>query len=160
MRGRRGRGTAGQHGDIAATDPVGKPFVDAFTVEIKRGYAAATVQDLVDRQEGAGIAPWGDFIAQAIESHGQADSMAWMLIVRRDRREALVVLPWHALQGLREAGGFAVRPFPLVHFVGKARGRVGGEHTVNVAVFPLRLFFAGVSQSNVLGYLKGVCEDD
>lgn len=113
VRGRRGVDTAGQHGDIAATDPIGAPFIRYFTVEIKRGYTDFTAQDLIDRLPKAGVQEWESWFAQTLESHKQAGSKAWLLITRRDRREALVWFPFSLLGRLRGAGAFEERPLPF-----------------------------------------------
>jgi hypothetical protein len=95
VRGRAGIGTAGQHGDVAATDPIGEPLIRAFTIEIKRGYSGASMQDLIDSPGSKST--WYKFLEQAIESHIQAGSWSWMLITKRDRREPLTVLPYYNL---------------------------------------------------------------
>lgn len=115
VRGRAGTATYGQHGDVAATDPVGTDLVDAFTIEIKRGYSQYTIQDVVDRPGSAGVQPWEVFFDQAIESHEQAGSVSWLLITRRDRREALVWAPADVFKKLRFYGAFrGGKPWPFV----------------------------------------------
>lgn len=114
VRGRAGRDTAGQHGDIAATDPIGAPFIKAFTVELKRGYSEHTVQDMMDKLPGAGVQPYENFFAQTIESHQQAGSYSWLLITRRDRRSAMVWLPMLVYRDLCSHYIFKHRPCPYV----------------------------------------------
>ena len=89
VRGKKGLKTSGSYGDISAIDPVGLPFLKAFTVECKRGYNRDTVQDLVDWDRGA----WREWIDKASRSAKQAGSKWWMLVVKRDRREPLMVVP-------------------------------------------------------------------
>lgn len=93
LRGRRGVSTYGQHGDIAATDPIGDPLIDVFTIELKRGYSKHTIQDLLDKPRKGARPKVQEWIDQAIESWEQAGSFTWLLIFRRDKREALVIFP-------------------------------------------------------------------
>lgn len=114
VRGRAGRATAGQHGDMAATDPIGAPFIEVFTVEIKRGYSEHTVQDMLDRGVDGGVQEWERFFSQTIESHQQAGSYSWLLITRRDRRRAMIWMPMLVYQCLRSNELFSARPTPYI----------------------------------------------
>lgn len=89
VRAAAGRQTAGQHGDIAAIDPIGFPLVQMMTIEVKRGYKAATIHDLLDRKQSAAMQEFERFVLQAQTSSEAAGTPYWMLITRRDRREAL-----------------------------------------------------------------------
>ena len=107
VRGRKKKSTAGQHGDICATDPIGQPLIDVFTMELKRGYNRHTIADLLDKPIGATKQEYEKWIEQAIESHTQARSFTWMLIVQRDRRDTLVFVPDYALDKLTIGGLYA-----------------------------------------------------
>ena len=120
VRGRAGTQTMGQHGDIAATDPIGAPFIDAFTIEAKRGYSSHTFQDIVDRPVSSGVQEWERWFAQAIESSEQAGSITWAIITRRDRRRALLWLPYWVVVALKRAGAFPMgypAPFTLFSLI-------------------------------------------
>jgi hypothetical protein len=93
VRGRKNKQTSGQHGDIGATDPIGAPLIDLITIELKRGYSKHTIADLLDKPKNGGKQVYEEWIEQAVESHQHAKSMTWMIIVKRDRREALVIMP-------------------------------------------------------------------
>jgi len=102
VRGKKGQQTQGQHGDIGATHPIGDPLTKVTIIEVKRGYSRATIQDLVDFPEkGSKINTiYGEWFRKAKESQEQSGSISWMLIHKRDRREALVFMPkdlWYAL---------------------------------------------------------------
>ena len=142
VRGRAGRDTAGQHGDMAATDPIGKPLIDLFTVEMKRGYSEHTIQDLIDKPKAGGVQVFEDFLAQTIESYEQAGSRSWMLITRRDRREALVWMPWPTFQSLRNRGAFPEGiPERFMRFAASCRTKdTGITYTVNVCGMTLDAF--------------------
>lgn len=94
-RSKRGKSTTGNHGDIQAVDPIGKPFIDVFTLEIKRGYPGAHVGELLDSQNGKVNATneFYGFLQQAAESAKNAKSLYWLLIHKRDRRETMIYFP-------------------------------------------------------------------
>lgn len=104
VRGRRGKDTANQHGDITATDPSAQPFIDLLTVELKRGYSKFSVADLLDKPKGGGIQVYEGWFEQAEESHRQAGSFSWMIVSKRDRREAVVFFPRILIECLWERG--------------------------------------------------------
>ncbi len=100
VRGRKSKKTNNQHGDICATDPIGQPFVDLFTVEIKRGYSRHTIHDLLDRSENGAEPVYQGWFTKAQKTSEDAGAQSWVLIVKRDRREAIIYargasLIWH-----------------------------------------------------------------
>lgn len=150
VRHRAGAGTAGQHGDVAATDPVGVPFVDVFTTEIKRGYSEYTIHDLLDKLPGAGVQEWEHFFAQAIESYEQAGSLSWLLITRRTRREALVWIPVFIFQELHRVGAFSEKfPTPLSRMKVCVRDLDKQEKIIDVCGMHLDAFLEGVKPDHV-----------
>lgn len=101
FRGRKGKDTHGQHGDILAVDPIGEPLIDLFTIELKRGYNTKTMFDLLDRPATAAYQKWEEWINQVSESMFQAGSYSFLLITKRDRRSALITMTgsvWDWLQ--------------------------------------------------------------
>jgi len=92
-RGKKGQRTFGQYGDVQATDPIGQSLLDICTIEIKRGYKDATVGDKIDSPLNAIVRTWESFVIQAISQAAEASTMWWMLISKRDRREAMVTMP-------------------------------------------------------------------
>lgn len=99
-RGKKGKRTKGQYGDIAAIDPIGQPLLDLLTIEVKRGYNKYTITDLLDRPEKAAKQKYETWIEKAIHDHELAGSMSWLLIVKRDRREPMVILPMQVFKEL------------------------------------------------------------
>lgn len=149
-RGKRGRDTAGQHGDVAATDPSGAPLIDAFTIEIKRGYHSVTLHDLLDRPEGAKLQGWEGFVSQAMEGHERAGSYAWLLITRRDRRKALIWTPFQAVVELRGLGAFPRGlPTPRVRTMVRVRSCHKELRTADVFGLLLADWFAAVSPGDI-----------
>jgi hypothetical protein len=150
VRGRATRETAGQHGDIAATMPIGEPLIDIMTIEIKRGYSEYTVQDILDHPATAAQQEWEKWFEQVLESHEAAGSFGWFLITRRDRREAMCWMPDHLLKSLRQAGAFAKRPTPLVSMWVVLRNSDGTSRPYHVTAMLLDDFLAGVTPAQVL----------
>ena len=150
VRGRANQDTAGQHGDIAATDPIGAPLIDMFTIELKRGYSEHTFQDLTDRQADGGVQEWERFFTQTIESWEQAGAYTWLLITRRDRRQALVWTPYHVIVELRTLGAFRNGwPAPLVRMRVVLRGLDSGSRLADVCGLTLEDFLEGVTPTHI-----------
>lgn len=98
VRGRSGQGTYGQHGDIAATDPIGDALISLLCIEIKRGYSKSSVADVLYQPLPRGSSPpapqkMDAFLEQTRESWKQSGSFAWLLIHRRDQRQPVVFMP-------------------------------------------------------------------
>lgn len=87
--------TFGQYGDIQATDPIGQPLIDLCTIELKRGYSTSTFADLLEPPTRDDSKPgiFENFILQATMDSKNAKTPYWMLIVKRNRREAFVLIP-------------------------------------------------------------------
>ena len=150
VRGRSGRDTAGQHGDIAATDPIGAALISVFTIELKRGYSDSTIFDLLDRAPTAGEQGWEGFLAQTIESADQAGSRTWLLIARRDRRQPTAWMPSSALAALRGVGAFAKGlPNPLARLRVSLRHLGEGPQRVDVCGMALGAWLDGIRPKHV-----------
>lgn len=94
-RSKRGKSTANAHGDVVATDPSSDAHVllDAVTFELKRGYKDAHLGFTFDKPHHLKDSPLEQMIEQAQRSAANADTPFWSLVVKRDRREAVVYLP-------------------------------------------------------------------
>ena len=105
VRGKKGKKTEGHHGDITCTCTEGQWLTDVLTFELKRGYNKFSLFDLLDAPETAAKQKWTEWIAQAQESHEQAQrSMSWAIISRRDRRQELITVPYGFVERLESAG--------------------------------------------------------
>mgnify|MGYP006275998071 CR=1 FL=1 len=93
QRAKSGKGTANGCGDIAAQGGDGQRLLNLVTFELKRGYNSATIQDLLDKPEGPN--QMRDFIEQAKRSASIAGTPYWILVVKRDRREELVITDYN-----------------------------------------------------------------
>jgi hypothetical protein len=94
QRSKKGKTTFGNHGDIQASNPIGQPLIDRIAIEIKRGYSKAQVGDLVDAAAAPKSSDFLGFIEQAHRSAKEAGVPYWMIIHKRDRREAMVYMPY------------------------------------------------------------------
>jgi hypothetical protein len=94
-RGKRGKQTAGQYGDICASDPAGADLLKLFTFSLKTGYARETLQDLVDDPMNPASRPsaWPVWVHEAMECSEQAGVPFWAVISKRVRRDPIIVLP-------------------------------------------------------------------
>lgn len=92
-RAKKGKRTRGQVGDIAATHPSGKPLLDLFCIELKRGYPRSSCVDALDRLPREKPRHWEAWVLKAAGSVESAGSRTWMLIAKRDRRRTLVFMP-------------------------------------------------------------------
>lgn len=97
-RGGKGRKTANSHGDIMYLDPIGKPLLDLITFEVKRGYAKDTLHDLLDKADKAALQTYEKWFVKAKYDSVAAGTPYWMLISRRDKRVALVLMPANLYQ--------------------------------------------------------------
>src|SRR5574343_1504424 len=92
-RSKGGRKTFGQYGDVQATDPIGQPLIDLFSIEIKRGYPQATLSTVLDASPKMKRQPLLLFADQALRSCEQSGAWSWMVIHKRDQRKATVLIP-------------------------------------------------------------------
>lgn len=143
-RAKKGGAAYGQHGDIQAVDPVGKPLMDIFTIELKRGYTKASFVDVFDKPSKCAQSQWEAFMEQAVRSAQQAGSKHWMLIQRRDRREALVFIPHAAHKAMCFKGVLEAKGCP--HGTFTAHVRLGKKDT--------RMRFAVYTLDNFLKHAK------
>lgn len=94
--------TFGQYGDIQATDPIGQPLLDLFTIECKTGYGKASLMDLLDGTQDA-HGKYKKFILQAREERRQAKTRCWMMIARRHKKKRMIYMPVEACTRLANA---------------------------------------------------------
>ena len=109
-RAKRGKSTANQGGDIQATHPKALPFTSVFSVECKFGYQnQGSIHDLLDAGYTRGKHPllYEQFILQAIDAMICSRSQSWMLITKRQNRDAMVTLPlnvWNKIMEIEVEG--------------------------------------------------------
>jgi hypothetical protein len=155
-RGRRGKMTYGQSGDVAAIDPIGDPLIDFLTIELKKGYSKFTLSDLIDKPTSASQQIVEKWIQQAKESHDEQGSLAWLLIVERNRRLPFVVMPAYLSQILKDEGCWIPKPLPffIIRTIVRFDYNHKGKNKLHSIYHDLEL--AGTTLSN---FLKGVSPD-
>ena len=92
VRARKGQNTNYLAGDLTATDPIGAPLIESTVIELKRGYARWCILDLVDSKKPSSSVLAG-FLDQVEEELKQAKVKSFLLICKRDGREAIVIFP-------------------------------------------------------------------
>lgn len=94
VRGRKGQSTANQHSDICATDSCGESLTKFMAIELKCGYNDVTFHNLLERSEdqvkGHKLFEW---IEQVQEAQKQSGAMTWCIIHKRDRHNAIMIVP-------------------------------------------------------------------
>jgi hypothetical protein len=106
QRNRRGQRTFGQYGDVQATDPIGQPLLDVFTIEIKRGHPTATLTDVLHTQHTKTRPKLLNWIDKAERDCRNSGSMSWAIISKCDAKHALITIPLD-VQFVRRATRFA-----------------------------------------------------
>ena len=103
-RAKSGQQTAGQAGDIAATDPAGAPLLELITFELKCGYPDAHAAMMFDRPATSKKSKWEEFLLQAVASAKLNKSFAWMLVHKRDRKLPMIWVPGRLVDEMTEQG--------------------------------------------------------
>ena len=106
LRSKKGQRTSNSCGDITTIDPGGQPLLDLVVIELKRGYNAFSVADLLDQPARAKEQLWEQWFRRADEVGRTAGTLGWWLISRRDRRLPLLFLPKALLKALLPAASY------------------------------------------------------
>jgi hypothetical protein len=143
VRGRQGKGTRGHCGDVCATDSEGEPLTRVITFELKRGHNGYTIQDLLDKSSRMAEQVYEKWFTQAGIAACNAGSYTWAVVVKRDQREPLIIMPTRP----------ALKIFPSVVACVHARMSVRG---FEVAVVPLGSFLAYTKVDDVKKIARSV----
>ncbi len=135
--------TAGSYGDICCLDEIGKPLLDVFTFELKRGYSRHSVADLLDKGKKSAIQEYEHWIDQAQSSYNQAGSISWLIITRRDMRVSLVVYPGFLEQELSLSGIYVGERGPMIPYANMTI-RVKGD-PVDIVITTLDVFLSTIT---------------
>jgi hypothetical protein len=156
VRNRRRKTTFGQYGDMQATDPIGQPLIDLCTIEMKRGYRKSVPGDFLDKTEQNAQTGFEKFVIQARGDCEKAGSFSWLVISRRDRRQAMVAMPRPLWVALKDAGARLYQSRPLGQFTVKIEGI-----SEKIWILPLSDFFRLASVDHVLeAHAKVRAEND
>ena len=151
VRHKKGKRTIGHGGDICSTSNKGRFLTDLFTIELKKGYNRATLHDLLDKpldsKRGKSAKQTYElFLDQAMIASRVSKTPFWMLIHKRDRREALVLVPDLFLCEREMLYKSSIRG-DMTFWIGrkkKKRGKKWVSWTM-IHVFPFRKFLKLVS---------------
>ncbi len=157
-RARRGIDTYGQHGDIGSTRPEGDSLISLLCIELKRGYTGKSMQDLIDRTDKTKPNAWESWISQATESQQQSGSAFWMLVSKRDRKEAVVTVELEFLRTLKEWDCLVGSFFPLSILTADVRDLSSEKKSVMIATFTVADFYKNICP-NKLGDLASMMKN-
>jgi hypothetical protein len=142
-RGKGGRSTSGQYGDICAVKPIGEPLIDFFCLELKKGYSQHSIQDVLDRPltEKHVQQNHEKWFSQTIRAWKKSGAFSWMIFQQRKKRSAIVYMPWSLVQLLKKHGCWdgTLDPFATFTFT-RRRERNRKEQNFKVSITNLREF--------------------
>jgi hypothetical protein len=106
-----GKHTAGQFGDVSATESLAEPLTQFFTIELKRGYPDTNAQSVLDNPMGNKPNDLESFLMQAGRDAELAETPGgFLLISKRDRKEILI---WQTLESWQELVAYTGEPMPV-----------------------------------------------
>lgn len=155
IRTRKKKTTSNHYGDICTIDPIGQPLLDLAVIEAKRGYQDSTIGCLVDRPRKINQQTFEGWIQQCMEAMENAESFAWILVVKRNRREAMIYMPSYLWTHLLEYGDADANWIPQVIFHGKIK--IGKRfHTVNMIGTHLDIWLKNITPAHILKAKKEI----
>lgn len=110
VRTKQGKSTAGQYGDITATDPVGKLLIDNILFELKNGYPEAEIEKLINysltkKNAAAGTDLYSKWIEKCEKSCKASKIPGWMIVHKRANREPLATMNFPAYYSITKIEG-------------------------------------------------------
>ena len=96
--------TRGQYGDVCSVDSRGRFLTEVCTISLKRGYPRVSLHDLIDKPPSRKDAELKSWIMEAMDHARDSRSIGWLLVMRRDRKEAIVLMPLALAWRLHGAG--------------------------------------------------------
>jgi len=155
-RAKKGKKTFGQEGDLQATDPMGQPLLNLCTIEAKRGYPLAHVGDTLDRRGSLkNSRPWEAFVQQSIRESAGAEAWFWMLIIRRNSRQAIIYFPGELYEFFVKAKSRIDRVQPWLRII-PPKPVKGAVEIENVFATTLSQFFKRVKRRHVIRVLEAL----
>ncbi len=153
QRSKKGETTFGSYGDLTAVDPIGAPLLKMFTIELKRGSSHGSPGDLLDFKPVNGSHPWVACLMQAIKSHQESGSKAWLLIHKRDHRLPIVYLESRILKWIQSPTSTPYTIMRMRLVVREVKEEQVYEQ-VNFVGLPLETFLDSVFPQQIIGKLK------
>jgi len=145
VRQKQGKTTFGQSADITAQDPIGQPLLDVMILELKKGYARASVADIIDKPTRMNSREIEQWIVKVDQEAKENQTCGWGLIHRRPQREIMIYLPLRLVRLLSNAGS------PLNKVVPRTLFTLSPEWTSVGSVWacPLFTFLQSVKPSHI-----------
>ena len=113
VRGRKGKTSEGQYGDLTYTDPIAKPLFDLCVIECKHGYGKWSVLDLIDNPDNAKYTILEGWIERLREIVVAADAVYGIILAQRTRRLPVAVVD---LDLILELERLHTEPTPMIEF--------------------------------------------
>ncbi len=152
QRTKSGKRTYGSYGDIAAIDPIGEPLLKLFTIELKVGRQHRGAGEMIDAKPSRLLHPFAKCLLQARQAHIDAQSKSWMLIGKKDFKQAIAYVEWSAFFALNARLGTSQTSLfhpPVARFSITASG-----HRLSFAALSLDLLLKRLPPSLVVRYLS------
>lgn len=145
-RAKKGQTTSGQYGDIAATDPIGKPLIDCFMFELKHGYSKTPFINLSQCVLAPFVLKW---MTKLNNQAAKAGTLSWALIYKADNKATLIILPVSFFQ--LHAPDLRARVLAMTHIITpwNVRNGLGDDVTDNVLIMPFEAFLQSVGPEQI-----------
>jgi hypothetical protein len=147
---RKGLQSNGQYGDVGTSDPAGLPLLRLVTIELKKGYNQHSCHNILD-QPGDKVQMYQEWFDKTDATSHEAQSLSWLVVAKRDKRNALVFMPTqlaHAL-GAHRCWRVARGPTGILVYP-----RTKSDQYESVTVVTLADFFHCVTPGVVREILK------
>lgn len=107
VRTKKGKTTAGQYGDITATDPDGKILIDKILFELKNGYPDAEIEKLINYgKKSQGTDLYSKWIEKCEKSCKASGIPGWAIVHKRSGREPLVTMNLYTFMAISTSKRF------------------------------------------------------
>lgn len=155
-RGKTGKNTRGQYGDVAATHPSGQGLLRQVVFELKRGYSGDSFHDLLDVKPHLKLKTFELFLHQTIQAQMSACTPYWCLVTRRDLQCTVMWFPRALFRALRQEGAWPVQPWPFMSLAVRLRHKDKARTTTPLEICAMSAdgFFAGAQPEHFKRLLR------
>lgn len=115
IRGRKGKRSAGQYGDITATDDRGLPLLRWLVIEAKRGYSYVDILGMLDSRKARHEIL--QFIDQAQSEARLAQVPYWWIVFKRDAKAPIIFMLWDVYTLAGKSPSCGPRPERAIRFL-------------------------------------------
>lgn len=126
QRAKNNQNTENQGGDITFTDPIGKPLIDFWNLELKKGYSKTNLLNHIDSNKNTEFESlWNQCLNDADKCNKEP-----MLILKRDRKKEVVFINKSVYNKLIDEAGYHT-PCKLIVLVYENRDKIIGMELDN-----------------------------